>query len=116
MLATAGVVFAPGCNWSGDVRVNSSSRDMAFTPTDDMNVVEIDMSGGCGLNTCATMNATCGPIGDGCGGQLNCGSCTLPQTCGGGGVPFQCGGSAGCIPLTCKALGLACGPAGDGCG
>src|SRR5205814_3794727 len=70
----------------------------------------------CGLNSCAQMNATCGPIGDGCGGVLNCGSCALPQTCGGGGTLFQCGGTAGCIPYTCDQLHLHCGPAGDGCG
>ena len=70
VLATVGAVVVPGCNWSGDVRVNSSSHDMATVPTDDMNVIEVDMSGGCGLNTCATMNATCGPIGDGCGGMF----------------------------------------------
>jgi hypothetical protein len=117
VVATAGAFLNPGCNWSGDVRVNSSAHDMTAPPgTDDMNFVEVDMAGGCGLNTCATMNATCGPIGDGCGGTLNCGTCTLPQTCGGGGTPYQCGGTAGCIPLTCAQLGLACGPSGDGCG
>ena len=116
VFAAAGAVANSGCNWSGDVRVNSSARDMAVGFTDDMNIVEFDMSGGCGLNTCAQMNANCGPIGDGCGGTLNCGTCTLPQTCGGGGKPFQCGGKAGCIPLTCAQLGLSCGPSGDGCG
>ena len=40
-------------------------------------------------------NAMCGPIGDGCGGQLDCGSCTSPETCGGDGTPFACGGGTG---------------------
>jgi len=30
-------------------------------------------------------------IADGCGGTLDCGTCTLPQTCGGGGTPNVCG-------------------------
>ena len=35
--------------------------------------------------------AECGPIGDGCGGLIDCGPCTAPDTCGGGGTPFKCG-------------------------
>jgi hypothetical protein len=68
--------------------------------------------------TCAQQNATCGPAGDGCGGQLNCGSCLLPQTCGGGGVASQCGYPDGgaCVPQTCASQSISCGLAGDGCG
>ena len=77
----------------------------------------VDMAGaGCGLVPCASAGAGCGPIGDGCGGVIDCGSCASPQTCGGGGTPFQCGGSAACKPTTCAALGFNCGFAGDGCG
>jgi len=68
-----------------------------------------------GAQTCAAAGATCGPIGDGCGGVLHCGTCTLPQTCGGGGTPSVCGGD-GCHPATCTSLGVSCGPAADGCG
>ncbi|HEX9101980.1 MAG TPA: tryptophan synthase alpha chain, partial [Polyangia bacterium] len=70
--------------------------------------------GGCTPLTCAQLGAMCGIQGDGCGGMVDCGPCTLPQTCGGGGTINQCGG--GCKPLTCAQLGLMCGPAGDGCG
>src|SRR5687767_1205873 len=83
---------------------------------EDLAFPEIDMGPGCGLNTCALMGASCGPIGDGCGGVLNCGTCQGKETCGGGGTPFKCGGMAGCIPLTCTQLNLSCGMAGDGCG
>jgi hypothetical protein len=38
------------------------------------------------------VGATCGQLADGCGALINCGSCTLPKTCGGGGVVNQCGG------------------------
>ncbi|MBK7398267.1 MAG: hypothetical protein IPJ34_18730 [Myxococcales bacterium] len=37
--------------------------------------------------------ADCGKIGDGCGGALDCGTCTKPgESCGGGGTPNKCGG------------------------
>ncbi len=76
---------------------------------------------GCGLTTCASQNATCGPIGDGCGGILQCGSCPTGETCGGGGVNFQCGGSGGsgsgvCSPQDCADVGANCGIVSDGCG
>lgn len=48
-------------------------------------------AGGCGLRTCLSVGANCGPIGDGCGGTLDCGSCTAPDACGGGGTPNVCG-------------------------
>jgi len=67
--------------------------------------------------TCQQQNINCGPAGDGCGGLLNCGSCTTPAICGGGG-PGQCGApdTGTCTPMTCQQLGFNCGPAGDGCG
>jgi hypothetical protein len=80
---------------------------------------------------CATLGATCGKQGDGCGGVIDCGSCTAPDTCGGGGKHNACGhdttggnggngGSGGgggpCMPKKCSDLGFNCGPAGDGCG
>jgi hypothetical protein len=60
----------------------------------------------------------CGLIGDGCGGVLDCGPCTeAGESCGGAGVPNQCGaGTGGCNPLTCSDQGIQCGAAGDGCG
>jgi hypothetical protein len=45
----------------------------------------------CTPTTCAAVGASCGMIADGCGGTLDCGTCTLPQTCGGGGTPNVCG-------------------------
>jgi hypothetical protein len=45
----------------------------------------------CAPTTCAARGANCGAIPDGCGGTWNCGSCTAPETCGGGGFPNQCG-------------------------
>ena len=48
----------------------------------------------CVPQTCAGAGATCGSIPNGCGGVLNCGSCTAPETCGGGGTPNKCGSPA----------------------
>ncbi|HEY3356755.1 MAG TPA: hypothetical protein VGQ83_26125 [Polyangia bacterium] len=71
--------------------------------------------GGCGLRTCATVGANCGPIGDGCGGVLDCGTCPAGQECGVNNQPNVCGATI-CTPRTCAQLGATCGPAGDGCG
>src|SRR3569832_1053869 len=75
----------------------------------------------CTLNTCTSQNAMCGPIGDGCGGQVDCGSCTSPETCGGGGINFECGGGGSgsgqaCTPRDCAQAGATCGVVADGCG
>ena len=70
----------------------------------------------CVKTTCSAQGLSCGPTGDGCGGTLNCGTCTAPATCGGSGVRGQCGSSPPCVPTTCAAQGLTCGPTGDGCG
>jgi hypothetical protein len=68
--------------------------------------------------TCSQQRIGCGPAGDGCGNSIDCGPCTPPQTCGGGGVPGQCGAPDGgkCTPQTCMQQNIGCGPAGDGCG
>lgn len=71
----------------------------------------------CTPKTCKELGIGCGPAGDGCGGKLDdCGTCASPTTCGGGGVPSQCGGASACVPRSCAELGIECGPAGDGCG
>jgi chitodextrinase len=71
-------------------------------------------TGSCTPITCSAMGYNCGSVSDGCGATLNCGSCTSPATCGGGGTKNVCGTS--CTPTTCSALGYTCGTAGDGCG
>jgi hypothetical protein len=73
-------------------------------------------TGSCKPLTCKDLGINCGPAGDGCGGKIECGTCTAPETCGGGGKPSVCGGTAGCVKKTCSDLKIDCGPAGDGCG
>jgi hypothetical protein len=80
---------------------------------------------GCVPKTCSDLGYTCGKSGDGCGGAIDCGTCTSPQYCGGGGYS-KCGGSNGmepdgapiatCTPATCQGLHIDCGQTGDGCG
>jgi hypothetical protein len=72
----------------------------------------------CNPLTCQQQNVSCGPAGDGCGGQLDCGACMAPLTCGGGGVAGQCGAPDGgtCQAQTCQQQSLQCGQTGDGCG
>jgi hypothetical protein len=55
----------------------------------------IVMDGGPGMaicvpRTCADFGYDCGANSDGCGGVLDCGTCTAPQYCGGGGYS-RCG-------------------------
>jgi hypothetical protein len=77
--------------------------------------------GGCTPTTCAALLASkginCGPVDDGCGNILNCGTCTAPGVCGGGSSPMPnvCGTTV-CTPQTCESLGYNCGSAPDGCG
>jgi len=74
--------------------------------------------GPCTPQTCADQGFNCGPQGDGCGNEIQCGTCTSPDTCGGGGVDGVCGypDAGECIPKTCAQLGENCGTDGDGCG
>ncbi len=55
----------------------------------------------CTVTTCAAQGKNCGSISDGCGGVLDCGSCTSPECCGCAptgtvGVPNVC--SSGSTP------------------
>src|SRR2546425_898027 len=78
----------------------------------------------------------CGLVGDGCGGNtdcghcpagpagggetIDCGDCPNGTTCGGDGVPGVCSQAANtsCMPLTCDTAGGGryCGAIGNGCG
>lgn len=84
-----------------------------FTPTGDAGAP--DGSGSCTRLTCATAGANCGPIGDGCGGVIPCGTCADGETCGGGGKASTCG-KPPCTKKTCAQLDANCGAIGDGCG
>jgi hypothetical protein len=44
----------------------------------------------CTPHNCSDIGANCGENADGCGGLIECGACTPPQVCGGGGYS-RCG-------------------------
>ena len=49
--------------------------------------------------TCQSLGRQCGSVSDGCGGTLNCGTCSGGLSCGGGGTPGVCGTTpAACTP------------------
>lgn len=67
--------------------------------------------------SCAMQNKTCGSIADGCGGTLDCGTCSGWLTCGGGGTANVCGAScrAGCpTGYSCSDRGVCTGGAASG--
>ncbi len=96
-----GVFFYADSPWSGAVYVDSVSWPGG--------------SGSCTPTTCSAQGAQCGSISDGCGGTLNCGTCSGSNSCGGGGTANVCGSPA-CTPTTCAAQGANCGNLPDGCG
>jgi hypothetical protein len=69
---------------------NASSSNYYVVP----DRVDVTSSSSCTPTTCAAQGKNCGSISDGCGGTLSCGTCTSPQTCGGGGTANVCGGSS----------------------
>jgi hypothetical protein len=89
------------------------------TENDWASITEARVHGVSGTTTCATcasLGKNCGTVSNGCGGSLNCGTCTSPQTCGGGGTANVCGATSSCTPTTCAAQGKNCGSISDGCG
>jgi hypothetical protein len=65
--------------------------------------------------SCTDLGLNCGMAPDGCGNLQDCGSCTAPETCAGGGTQNVCG-KPSCIPQTCASQGFTCGSATDTCG
>lgn len=104
------------CGSSNDTKHGTGGGKDSGTGLPIFNPGDGSTASACTKLTCADLKANCGPAGDGCGGVIQCGNCTAPGTCGGGGIPSTCGGSSGCVPKTCADFGFTCGPAGDGCG
>ena len=71
-------------------------------------------SAACTAKTCASAGKNCGAMPNGCGQSVECGSCTAPQVCGGGGVANVCG-SGTCTPTSCSARGKNCGMISNEC-
>jgi hypothetical protein len=111
---------APTCSWNG---ASSTCGPAACAADVTMCSCLSDPSGctwsasaGCAkpctpATTCP-VGQNCGTAPDGCGGTIACGSCSAPQTCGGGGSANVCG----CTPATTCPAGQNCGTAPNGCG
>jgi hypothetical protein len=98
----------PSCTCSGSggqvKTINSSNAEVCLNFVNG----SYQSSGTCACtpDTCASLGYNCGTWSDGCGGTLNCGTCTLPAICDSG----LCS-SGGCTPNCTKKF---CGD--DGCG
>jgi len=102
---------------STPVTGDGSTGDDTSTTIDPDGGISFDATGemgGCTPKTCTELGVNCGPVANGCGGLVECGTCTAPLSCGGGGKPNVCGTS--CKGLTCADLKAECGKQGDGCG
>jgi hypothetical protein len=110
-----GVWFTPdgGNSWqdvglsNGLPRVSVRDLGSLYAATYGRGIWQVQV----GCQTCATLGDNCGTVSDGCGHTLDCGTCTSPQWCGGGGSPNVCGV---CKPRKC--FTGACGTLSDGCG
>jgi len=64
----------------------------------------------CVATTCSAQNVACGPIGDGCGNILPCGTCPPGEAC----IAGNC--VTTCTPKTACPANVVCGSVSDGCG
>jgi len=81
-----------------DGGADGAQIDVAAPPMDaGLDAVSVADGGreACSPVTCVQLGYNCGPVGNGCGGLLDCGECTAPDTCGGGGQRYICGGGGG---------------------
>ena len=123
-LAAGGCVFAPKL---GDGAISCGS-DGSCPPgqgcgDDGRCHVGLSGTGGNGGNgpdasipctpiACSDVGRNCGPLDDGCGNMLDCGTCNAPDTCGGAGTAGVCG----CRVKSCGDQGKDCGAIANGCG
>jgi hypothetical protein len=114
--STNGAIFPDECD---DAALTPQERILEYMIWDLQSCVPPPVKISCTPRTCAQQGLACGPAGDGCGNVIACGTCALPQTCGGGGVSGQCGAPAPgghCTPETCASQNVDCGSVSDGCG
>jgi len=83
--------LVPGCDSSADLGKSPDALipDSGLAP-DKTTTSKSDQS--CTPRSCTTDGTKwCGSIADLCGKTIECGGCVSPESCGGGGVPSQCG-------------------------
>ena len=109
---SAGLLSAPPVALSGDLAM-AKKRKKKKTPVVPNCNGGVPINGACCTPaTCSARGKNCGDLEDGCGGTLQCGSCSGQETCGGGnpGTPGVCG----CTKAACA--DAECGQRPDGCG
>ncbi len=85
----SGYPFPTECNGGA---MNPQEKLLEFMLFDLASCIQPDQTTTpCPPMTCAAQGLNCGQAGDGCGATINCGTCTAPNTCGGGGVQGVCG-------------------------
>jgi hypothetical protein len=80
---------------SGDGAGADATMSHDAAHPEDAGHPEIDAS--CSPITCAAEDVNCGSLSDGCGNTLQCGTCTVPETCGGAGTSGVCGAPCGIL-------------------
>jgi hypothetical protein len=108
--STNGKIFPAECN---NTALTSQEKVLAYMLFDLASCVSSSAPPACVPKSCVDQGLGCGLAGDGCGNQLDCGVCPAGKSCGGGGVPSQCGAPA-CNPRVCVAGD--CGKMGNNCG
>lgn len=106
-------VDADGAETFSEVTVAGGSGTIPWSTSGPPNYAGIIVSK-TALTACPSGD-NCGSVSNGCGGTVNCGgACPGTETCGGGGVPNQCGG--GCVSNGMCTGGATCGTGTDNCG
>lgn len=114
---TGSATFPNHCNTNGGALTNQE-KVLAFFLFDLTSCIQTTPPPTCTPRTCSDPAnvGKCGPQSDGCGGTTpDCMPCPNGQTCGGGGVPNECGGPT-CTKKTCAFYNAQCGTVPDGCG
>lgn len=91
------------CSASGSFDSSATNTQCANEITAYNTCKQSTTDAGCRPRSCAQRAANCGEVDDGCGGRLQCGTCTNGQTCG---ANNRC--SCTCDPTWCGTL-TACG-------
>jgi hypothetical protein len=107
-------IRAAHCNYDAQSQKASCAPGYHWQDPGNPNDYKCIASDICIPDSCAAENAECGVIPDGCGGLIECGSCTYGQTCGAAGTN-RCGVGS-CSPQDCAGAAAQCGSISDGCG
>ncbi len=117
LIGWVGMLLLAGCSYTapGDVACEDGATDGnrecvgGFWVTSG---ADMDTDACTATVTCASAQAECGSLDDGCGVMLDCGTCPMGQQCGTE-TDNICGEI--CEPATCASAGANCGEIDPGC-